>query len=193
MHKIIIIDRDGVINYDSDHYIKSENEFVPLPGSLDAIASLFHAGFKVFVASNQSGIARGLFSLETLLGIHQKLQNLLSAKNARVEQFYYCPHAPEDHCQCRKPRPGMIQQIALAHLPNGLEDLHEVYFIGDSLRDLEAGMEAGCKVALVKTGKGRRTLKRLSDESMHKYDEIRIYSDLADFTREFLAAETSSS
>jgi len=191
MNKVIILDRDGVINYDSDYYIKSEDEFVPLPGSLDAIASLYHAGFKVFVATNQSGIARGLFNLETLHSMHSKLQNLLADRNARIEQIYYCPHGPDDHCQCRKPNPGLIEQIAREHLPNGLADLADVYVIGDSLRDLQAGMKAKTKVALVKTGKGRRSLKQISDEALHEYDQVRVYNDLAEFSKELLADKSS--
>lgn len=187
MNKVIILDRDGVINYDSDNYIKSEEEFVPLPGSLDAIASLYHAGFKVLVATNQSGIARGLFSLETLHDMHRKLQNLLADKNAKIEQFYYCPHAPDEHCRCRKPEPGLIEQIAHDHLPNGLTDLREIYFIGDTLSDLQAGMNAGAKVALVKTGKGKRSLKQISDEALPEYKQLRVYDDLAEFSKEFLA------
>jgi len=191
MSKIIILDRDGVINYDSDYYIKSVDEFMPLPGSLDAIASLCHSGFKVFVATNQSGIARGLFSLKTLHSMHHKLQNLLAEKNAAIEQFYYCPHGPDDHCLCRKPKPGLIQQIAREHLPNGLADLHDVYVIGDSRRDLQAGMKAGTKIALVKTGKGKRTLKQISDQALYEFDQLRVYEDLAEFTRKFLSNEKS--
>ena len=192
MTGIIILDRDGVINYDSDYYIKSENELVPLPGSLDAIASLCHANIKVFVATNQSGIARGLFSLETLHAMHRKLQNLLADKQAKIEQFYYCPHLPEDHCACRKPMPGLIQQIAHEHLANGVEDLKEIFFIGDSISDLQAGMQAGAKVALVKTGKGQRSLKKIADESLHAYAQVRVYKDLAEFTKELLSTNPSS-
>jgi len=192
MNKDIILDRDGVINYDSDYYIKSEDEFVPMPGSLDAIAGLYHAGFKVFVATNQSGIARGLFSLETLHGMHRKLQNLLAEKNAKIEQFYFCPHAPDEHCRCRKPKPGLIQQIARDHLPNGLLDLRNIYFVGDTLGDLQAGMKAGAKVALVKTGKGRRSLKKISDEALHEYGQVRVYNDLAEFGRTLLSDDKSS-
>ena len=189
MSNFIILDRDGVINYDSDYYIKSVDEFVPLPGSLDAIACLYHSGFKVFVATNQSGIARGLFSLETLHAMHHKLQNLLADKNARIEQFYYCPHGPDDHCLCRKPKPGLIEQIAREHLPHGLADLRDVYFIGDSRSDLEAGKKAGTKIALVKTGKGKRFLKQISDEALNEFDQVRVYKDLAEFTREFLPSD----
>jgi D-glycero-D-manno-heptose 1,7-bisphosphate phosphatase len=189
MSNFIILDRDGVINYDSDYYIKSVDEFVLLPGSLDAIASLYHSGFKVFVATNQSGIAKELFSLETLHAMHRKLQNLLADKNAKIEQFYYCPHGPDDHCLCRKPRPGLIEQIAREHLPNGLADLRDVYVIGDSRRDLQAGMKAGTKIALVKTGKGKRSLKQIADEALHEFDQLRVYKDLAEFTREFLSRD----
>ena len=159
--KLIVLDRDGVINQDSDHFIKTVDEFIPLPGSLEAIADLCHAGFKVIVATNQSGIYRELFTLNTLSAMHDKLQNLLAPLGGQIEKFYFCPHGPDDECDCRKPRPGMIYQIANDFLTDHSE-LSNIYVIGDSLRDLDAGLAAGTKVALVKTGKGERSLKKLS-------------------------------
>lgn len=189
--KLIILDRDGVINQDSDNFIKSVDEFIPLPGSLQAIADLCQAGFTVVVATNQSGIARQLFSLPTLTAMHDKLQDLLAPLGGRIRQFYYCPHGPDDQCDCRKPLPGMIHQIAKDFLTQP-QDLAQVYVVGDSLRDLDAGMAAGTRLALVKTGKGQRSLDKISHDNLTQYSHIPVYADLADFTRQYLqtCAET---
>ena len=151
--KLIILDRDGVINHDSDDFIKSPAEWVPIPGSLEAIARLNQAGYRVVVATNQSGIARGLFDVKTLNAIHQKLHEAAHQAGADVDAIFYCPHAADDNCDCRKPKPGMLQTIAsrfsvsLKGVPN----------VGDSLRDLQAGYGVGCVPYLVLTGKGERT------------------------------------
>jgi len=189
--QLIILDRDGVINQDSDNFIKSVDEFIPLPGSLQAIADLGQAGCTVVVATNQSGIARQLFSLETLDAMHEKLQNLLAPLGGRIEQFYYCPHGPNDHCNCRKPKPGMMIQIANDYL-GAQKDLSEAYVIGDSLRDLDAGMAVGAQLALVKTGKGQRSLDKMAQENLAQYAHIPVYADLADFTRQYLQSRAQS-
>lgn len=195
MNKIIILDRDGVINQDSDQFIKSVDEFIPIPGSLEAIAQLYQAGFKVVVATNQSGIARGLLTLETLKLIHSKLQGLLSPLNAQIEHFYFCPHGPQDNCSCRKPKPGMMHQIIEDYFSNvNINDtnyLAKTYVIGDSLRDLDAGIAAGAQVALVKTGKGLRSLQQIKDDKLSQYDQIPVFKNLLDFTQHYLK-DTSS-
>ena len=151
--RLIILDRDGVINHDSDDFIKSPAEWVPIPGSLEAIARLNQAGYRVVVATNQSGIARGLFDVKTLNAIHQKLHEAAHQAGADVDAIFYCPHAADDNCDCRKPKPGMLQSVAsrfgvsLKGVPN----------VGDSLRDLQAGYGVGCVPYLVLTGKGERT------------------------------------
>ena len=151
--RLIILDRDGVINHDSDDFIKSPAEWVPIPGSLEAIARLNQAGYRVVVATNQSGIARGLFDVKTLNAIHQKLHAAAHQAGADVDAIFYCPHAADDNCDCRKPKPGMLQTVAsrfgvsLKGVPN----------VGDSLRDLQAGYGVGCVPYLVLTGKGERT------------------------------------
>lgn len=183
--QLIILDRDGVINQDSDNFIKSVDEFIPLPGSLQAIADLCHAGFTVVVATNQSGIARQLFSQETLTAMHEKLQSLLMPLGGRITQFYYCPHGPDDHCHCRKPKPGMITQIADDYL-DSRQGLSEVYVVGDSLRDLDAGIAVGTQLALVKTGKGQRSLEKITQENLTQYSHIPVYTDLAEFSRQYL-------
>lgn len=169
--RLIILDRDGVINEDSDDYIKSPDEYIPIPGSLEAIARLNQAGYTVVVATNQSGIGRGYFDLPTLEAMHDKLRSLLAAVHGRIDGIFYCPHTPDDQCECRKPRPGLYQQIA-SHFGISLAG---VPVIGDSLRDIDAARAVGAKPVLVRTGKGLRTLQ--SGEGL---DDIPVYDDLAD-------------
>jgi len=151
--KLIILDRDGVINHDSDDFIKSPDEWVPIPGSLEAIARLNQAGYRVVVATNQSGIARGLFSIITLNAIHQKLHTAAQQAGADIDAIFFCPHLADDNCDCRKPKPGMLQDIAARFDVN----LRGVPTVGDSLRDLQAGFVVGCVPYLVLTGKGEKT------------------------------------
>lgn len=191
MQKLIILDRDGVINQDSDNYIKTVDEFIPIPGSLEAIARLCQADFSVMVATNQSGISRGFFSLDTLAAMHDKLQALLAPLGGKIEHFYFCPHGPDDQCDCRKPKAGMIKQIAVdffAHLDakSQAEQLAKVFVVGDSLRDLEAGSTAGTKIALLKTGKGLRSLQTISHNNLQQYSQLPVYNDLADLTDHLL-------
>ncbi|MBQ0783768.1 MAG: D-glycero-beta-D-manno-heptose 1,7-bisphosphate 7-phosphatase [Amphritea sp.] len=155
--KLVILDRDGVINHDSDNYIKSVDEWRPLPGSIQAIARLSKAGFDVCVATNQSGLARGYFDLTTLNLMHRKMKDLVEEQGGRIDKIEYCPHSPDDNCYCRKPLPGMYQHI-LSCYPD--IDPEKVYVVGDSLRDLEAAESAGCPSILVSTGKGKRTLEK---------------------------------
>ena len=175
--KLIILDRDGVINQDSDNFVKSPDEFVPLPGSLEAITKLNTAGYTVAVATNQSGIARGYYSLDTLQQMHDKLANLLSELGGHVDYIAYCPHGPDDNCDCRKPRPGMYYQIA-EHFNT---ELTGVPVIGDSLRDLQAAHSVDAKPYLVKTGKGERTIQK--GEGL---DDVPVYDDLAAVVDELL-------
>ncbi|WP_194724546.1 D-glycero-beta-D-manno-heptose 1,7-bisphosphate 7-phosphatase [Noviherbaspirillum malthae] len=151
--KLIILDRDGVINHDSDDFIKSPEEWVPIPGSLEAIARLNQAGYRVVVATNQSGIARGLFNIVTLNAIHQKLHTAAHQAGADIDAIFFCPHLADDNCDCRKPKPGMLQDIAARFDVN----LRGVPTVGDSLRDLQAGFVVGCVPYLVLTGKGEKT------------------------------------
>ncbi len=152
--QLVILDRDGVINEDSDNYIKSPEEWLPIPGSLAAIARLHRAGWRVIVATNQSGVARGLFNLDTLMRIHEKMYRAVSDAGGQIDAVFFCPHVPDDDCQCRKPRPGLLLDIA-----SRLRiDLSGVPAIGDSLRDLQAARAAGATPLLVRTGKGASTL-----------------------------------
>jgi D-glycero-D-manno-heptose 1,7-bisphosphate phosphatase len=168
--KILILDRDGVINQDSDRYIKSPQEWIPIPGSLEAIARLNKVGYRVVVATNQSGIARGLFDYKELNAMHRKMNDLLAQLGGEVMGVFYCPHAPNDHCACRKPKPGLFKQI-VDRLHVGLTDVPAV---GDSLRDIQAARRAGASPILVRTGKGDRTLAAGSFPK-----EILVFDDLA--------------
>ncbi|WP_394777491.1 D-glycero-beta-D-manno-heptose 1,7-bisphosphate 7-phosphatase [Undibacterium sp.] len=151
--KLIILDRDGVINQDSDEFIKSPEEWIPIPGSLQAIARLNQAGYLVVVATNQSGVARRYFDMATLNAIHQKMHIAAQQVGAEIDSVFFCPHAADENCDCRKPRPGMLQEIARRY-DIGLKGVPTV---GDSLRDLQAGFVVGCAPHLVLTGKGNKT------------------------------------
>lgn len=181
--KLIILDRDGVINEDSDAYIKSPEEWVPIPGSLEAIARLNRAGWTVAVATNQSGVGRGLYDLATLERIHARMNAALAAAGGHVDALYYCPHTPEDHCACRKPLPGLLESIARHY---GVS-LAGVPAIGDSLRDLQAAAAVGARPILVRTGKGERTLTNPELAS-----DITIYPDLAAAVAALLASDPAA-
>ena len=153
--KLVILDRDGVINYDSDAYIKNPDEWKPIPGSLEAVVRLNQAGYRVVLATNQSGIGRGLFDMATLNAIHDKMHRALGAVGGRVDGIFFCPHAQEAGCNCRKPKTGMLEEIARRFNTS----LEGVPFIGDSQRDLQAAASVGAQPVLVLTGKGRKTRK----------------------------------
>ncbi|HUO43988.1 MAG TPA: D-glycero-beta-D-manno-heptose 1,7-bisphosphate 7-phosphatase [Burkholderiales bacterium] len=151
--KLVILDRDGVINYDSDLYIKSPDEWRPIPDSLEAIARLNQAGWRVVVASNQAGVGRGLFDMATLAAIHDKMHRAVMQAGGRIEAIFYCPHARDSDCNCRKPKPGLFEDIARRFNT----DLTGAPAIGDSLRDLQAAAQVQAQPILVMTGKGRKT------------------------------------
>lgn len=178
--KLIILDRDGVINEDSDAYIKSPEEWIPIPGSLEAIARLYHAGWTVVIASNQSGVGRGLFDEETLERIHAKLDAAVGEAGGEVDAIYYCPHSPEEECHCRKPKPGLLHAISLDYDLS----LHGVPAVGDSLRDLQAAHAVGARPILVRTGKGKRTLTNPALPA-----DVPVYDDLAAVADALLAEE----
>lgn len=174
---LIILDRDGVINEDSPDYIKSPEEWVALPNSLEAIAFLTKKGFKVVVATNQSGLARGYYSEHTLNLIHKKMQDQLALLGGRVDGIYYCPHGPDDGCRCRKPLPGLLEQIA----SNYQLSLDNVPFVGDSYRDLEAARNFNCCPVLVRTGNGEKTLEK----ARSWLPKNAIFKDLLEFAEYF--------
>ncbi|WP_456371795.1 D-glycero-beta-D-manno-heptose 1,7-bisphosphate 7-phosphatase [Thiolapillus sp.] len=165
----IILDRDGVINADSDDFIKSPDEWIPLEGSLEAIARLNQAGYLVGIATNQSGIGRGLFDLPALNAMHQKMYQLLAKLGAHVDMIAFCPHLAEDHCHCRKPLPGLYESLA-ARWDISLKGIP---IIGDSLRDLQAAQAVDARPMLVKTGKGEKTLQQLPpDHGIPVFDHL---------------------
>ena len=153
--KLIVLDRDGVINHDSDQFIKSPDEWTPIPGSLEAIARLNQAGYRVVVATNQSGIGRGLFDISMLNAIHNKMHRALAQAGGRIDAVFFCPHSGDSQCECRQPRAGMLQEIGRRF---GV-DLTGVPALGDSLRDLQAAETVGAQPMLMLTGKGEKTLR----------------------------------
>jgi len=173
MNKLIILDRDGVINEDSDAYIKTVDEWVPIPGSINAIARLSQAGYTVVVATNQSGIGRGYYDVATLDAMHARMRELVAAQGGEMGGIFYCPHGPDDGCDCRKPLPGLIDQIVTEY-----GDVTGAPLIGDSLRDLQAGIARHCQPVLVLTGKGQKTLDKGLPETL---GDVAIFDSLADF------------
>ena len=167
---LVILDRDGVINADSKDFVKSADEWQPLPGSIEAIANLSKAGYTVAVASNQSGLARGLFDETTLADMHDKLRGLVAAEGGSIGEIAICPHGPDDGCDCRKPKPGLLERLS-GHYAVSLQG---VPVIGDSLRDLEAAEAAGATPILVLTGNGRSTREKLSGSLAN----IAVYENL---------------
>ncbi len=171
--RLVILDRDGVINEDSDEYIKSPEEWRPLPGAPEAIARLSQEGYLVVVATNQSGIGRGLYDMDMLNRIHNKMMDEINHKGGHIDAVFFCPHAPADHCECRKPQPGLFHQIAARLKTN----LSATFAVGDSYRDVEAARAANAQPVLVLTGKGSRTISDGRDLT-----GVPIFADLAAFT-----------
>ena len=177
MKKMVILDRDGVINEDSDDYIKSAEEWVPIKGSLEAISRIKKAGYLVTVATNQSGIGRGMFSLQTLNKMHQKFATLLAQRGAEIDGIFFCPPTPLDNCSCRKPKTGLLLELAQQFDIN----LKQTVFVGDTFSDIQAARLAGAIPAIVQTGKGMQTI-----EKHGFFEDVRVYTDLAHFARELI-------
>jgi D-glycero-D-manno-heptose 1,7-bisphosphate phosphatase len=169
--KLVLLDRDGVINFDSDQYIKSPAEWKPIPGSIEAIPRLNQNGYRVVVATNQSGIGRGLFDMATLNAINDKMTELVFMQGGRIDALFFCPHTADENCNCRKPKTGMYEEIARRFGT----DLTGVPCIGDALRDLEAAAKMGCQPILVLTGKGKLTQR---EGNLPK--KTLVFADLAD-------------
>jgi D-glycero-D-manno-heptose 1,7-bisphosphate phosphatase len=183
--KLIILDRDGTINEDRDDFVKSVDEWVPLPGALEAIARLNQAGWHVVVASNQSGLGRGLFDVAALNAMHAKMHKLLAAQGGKIDAVFYCPHTPDELCACRKPLPGLFEQI----IERCGVDIatHAVHTVGDSVRDLQAGAAVGCKSHLVLTGKGEKYKTAALTADFPQGTQV--HADLAAFANHLLQAE----
>jgi D-glycero-D-manno-heptose 1,7-bisphosphate phosphatase len=185
--RLVILDRDGTINEDRDDYVKSPEEWIPVPGALEAIARLNHNGWHTVVATNQSGIGRGLFDMAALNAMHAKMHQLLATHGGRIDAVFFCPHTSEDHCDCRKPQPGLFRQIG----ERFSVDLAEVPVVGDSLRDLQAGVAVGCRPHLVRSGKaapGRMSDAQLA-ELLAQLPGTRVHPDLDAFVEWLIANE----
>ncbi len=184
--KLVILDRDGTLNEDRADYVKSAAQWVPLPGALKAVARLNHAGWHVVVASNQSGLGRGLFDVSTLNDMHAKMNQLLAAEGGRIDAIFYCPHAPDEGCHCRKPAPGLFEQIAERY---GI-DLHGMPSVGDTARDVMAGVACGCEPHLVLTGKSAH----LKGQPLPATFPVntRVHADLSAFVDFLLAREAAA-
>ena len=179
MIKLIILDRDGVINHDSDEYIKSENEWEALPGSLNAIARLNRAGFRIVVATNQSGLARGKFDIAALNAIHRKMHTHLTQYGGKVDAVFFCPHAPDENCSCRKPKTGLFDEISRRlRVP-----LYKTTFVGDKLSDINAALAVKSNPVLVKTGYGQTLI-----DSGKLPENTPVFNDLASFADSILEA-----
>ncbi|MGI9250413.1 MAG: D-glycero-beta-D-manno-heptose 1,7-bisphosphate 7-phosphatase [Pseudohongiellaceae bacterium] len=182
--KTIILDRDGVINENSVSFITSHEEWLPIAGSIEAMAQLSQAGFRVAVATNQSGVARGLFDELALSNMHNKLRLMVEDAGGRVDGIFYCPHAPDAGCECRKPATGLLQQIEREFAVS----LQGCWFVGDSLRDLQAGQRHGCQPVLVRTGSGLETERGLSRADV---SDVLVFDDLASAANHLLEADNS--
>ena len=172
---LIILDRDGVINERVPGYVKTPEEWVPIAGSIEAMVDLYQHGYRLVIASNQSGIGRGVMGVEDLRKVHEKMESLLRENQTHIDGLFFCPHAPKDHCECRKPKPGMLNSIAQRMHRN----LKGVVFVGDSITDVEAANAAGATPVIVRTGLGRKT-----EEEAPK--NVPVYDDLAAVARDLL-------
>lgn len=181
--RLVILDRDGVVNHDSKSYIKSPAEWRPIPGSLEAIARLHDAGYKVVVATNQSGVGRGLLTAQTLARIHEKMIEAVHEHGGEIDDIVFCPHTPADGCECRKPAPGMFKEIA----QRLKTDLNGVYVVGDAERDVVAARQVMAAPVLVRTGKGMRTL-----EQSNQLEGVPVFDDLAAFVDALLSGELAA-
>ena len=180
--KLIILDRDGTVNEDRDDYVKSPDEWVPIPGSLEAVARLNHAGWHTVIATNQSGLGRGLFDMAALNAMHLKMNQQLAALGGRIDAVFFCPHAPDEGCSCRKPAPGLIELIGERY---GVH-LEEVPVVGDSLRDLQAGQALGCPLHLVRTGKSAHLDAMQIVQMRELVPDMQVHADLAAFAESLI-------
>jgi D-glycero-D-manno-heptose 1,7-bisphosphate phosphatase len=178
--KLVLLDRDGVINEEADGYVTSAEDWVPIEGSIDAIARLTQADYRVVVVTNQSGIARGLLTIEDLQAIHRKMHETVAASGGKIDAVFFCPHKPDDDCACRKPRPGLLKSIE-QRLETALVG---VPLVGDSLRDVQSAMVVGASPVLVRTGHGAHTL----EQNLH-LDNVQVFDDLAGFVDALLESE----
>ena len=181
----VILDRDGVINFETKNYVKSPDEWEAIPGSLEAIARLCRAGIRVVIATNQSGIGRGLFDIDALNRIHKKLIRQTLERGGKIDAIFFCPHAPDARCDCRKPKPGLLLDAS-----NRLgEPLSGIPFVGDSMSDITAAKNAGARPILVKTGNGLSTYTELMRKKKRTFDVSDTFENLLDFVDDFIVSE----
>lgn len=183
--KLVILDRDGTINEDRDDFVKSPEEWVPLAGALEAIARLNHAGWHAVLATNQSGLGRGLFDMAMLNAMHARMNQLLAKQGGRIDAVFFCPHTPEEQCDCRKPMPGLVLEIAERY---GV-DLKDVPLVGDSLRDVQAGCAAGCPTHLVRTGKSSLLTETQLADLLKQAPGTQVHADLGAFADSLIQQE----
>lgn len=186
--KLVILGRDGILNRFREDHVKDPSEFEPLPGALEAVARLNHAGWHVVVATNQAGIGRGLLDMASVNAVHQRMIKLLAAQGGRLDAVFFCPHAPEEQCDCRKPLPGMMRDIALRYGA----DLKAVPMVGDTLRDLEAARAAGCPPHLVRTGRASLVTEAEIAQWVAAVPGTRVHDDLAALARHLVPDDRSS-
>jgi D-glycero-D-manno-heptose 1,7-bisphosphate phosphatase len=186
--KLVILDRDGTINEDRDDFVKTVDEWVPIPGALEAIARLNHAGWHTVIATNQSGLGRGTFDMATLNAMHAKMNQLLAKHGGRIDAVFFCPHAPDDACNCRKPLPGLFEQIGERF---GVA-LRDVPVVGDTLRDLQAGTAVGCQPHFVRTGKGARLDAAQLEALVTQVPGTCVHDDLGAFAEYLIRRERKS-
>ncbi|BBM01279.1 D-glycero-beta-D-manno-heptose 1,7-bisphosphate 7-phosphatase [Microbulbifer sp. GL-2] len=180
---IIILERDGVINDNSDPCVRSATEWHPLPGSIEALAALSHAGYQLVIATNQSGLALGQFDLDDLEAIHSKMRTLVEDAGGEVAAIFYCPHGPKDNCRCRKPQAGLLDAIEAEFDTS----LHDCYLVGNKLADLQLALEKGCQPVLVQSGEGVLTLQQLVENPDPRLAETKVFKDLKQFSQFVLA------
>lgn len=176
--KLLIVGRDGILNVFRPDHVKAPHEWIPIEGALEAVAKLNQAGWHVVIATNQSGIGRGLVDMSSLNAIHQHMMQLLAAKGGRIDAVFICPHGPEDHCECRKPLPGLMQQIALRY---GIDDLSAVPMLCDTARDLQAAHAAGCEPHLVRSGRAAELSREELAQWLAGIDGVKVHASLAAF------------
>lgn len=186
--KLVILDRDGTVNIDRDDYVKSAAEWEPIPGALEAIARLNHAGWHTVLATNQSGIGRGIFDMAALNEMHAKMNQMLFKLGGRIDAVFFCPHSPSDECECRKPRPGLLRQIGERY---GV-DLSLAHMVGDSLRDLQAGAAVGASLHLVRTGKFGAMSAENTAQALQHLPHVEVHQGLGEFAEFIIERERAS-
>lgn len=175
--RLAILDRDGVINEDAPGFVKTPEQWVPIPGSLEAIARLCRAEYRVVIVTNQSGVGRGLFTLDMMNKINMRMFELINQKGGEIDAVMFCPHTPDAGCECRKPKPGMFNELARRLKVN----LTGIPAVGDSIRDLEAAVAAGAEPVLVRTGQGENTLEAIQRNGSERLKQVPVYDNLAAF------------